>query len=303
MSFIAFMFAAAGLSVTPAMLPARLQAALPGNVLALSQADFGPLLLNDVHYDPPLVIDGGRFTKIVIRAASGVVLRNSTVVADGGYGVQVVQSSNVRIEGLDVSGAKRGVVIDRTSDFAITRGNFHGLVSDGIDIAQSRRGLIAENTMSDFHPIPPIYDASGKLFKDGDHPDGIQAWSRSDLPATADIKVLRNKISGSVQCVFFGNHVRDVAGVPTDDGGFDRIEVRDNICRNAMPRGITLSSARNSVIEGNDAAALPGARLLRTGKAIKSQVLISGEGSRACGNIVADVPRSPAAQPCSRRDE
>jgi nitrous oxidase accessory protein NosD len=300
MQVIGILLAMASIAATPATLPDRLAAARPGDTLKLSPGDYGLLTIKDQHFDPAIVIEGGRFTNIVLGSASGITFRNTQVNGNGSTGFLVRQSAKIRIEAADVSEAHRGIVIDRTSDFAVIDSVFHGLGSDGIDIAQSWRGLISGNKMSDFNPIRPVYDeTTGKLVKDGDHPDGIQAWSRPNLAATSDIKVLHNNISGQVQCIFFGNHVRPQNGVPTDDGGFDRIEVRGNLCRNAMPRGITLGSARNSVVEGNDASALPGARMQRSGNAIRSQVSINGEGSRACGNIVGDIPRSPAAQPCS----
>src|SRR5207237_8358044 len=98
----------------------------------------------------------------------------------------------------------------------------------------------------------PVYSLAGALVQDGDHGDFVQFYSRPDAPPVADIVIRGNRMTGSGQCVFGGNHVRPWPapnGPMTDDGGFDRIVVEGNTCRNSA-MGFRLMAARNSVIRG-----------------------------------------------------
>ena len=284
-------------TATPANIDSVIAAASGGTTIMVS-GTHGVVTIVGRKFAPPLVLRGGNFAGIVLRNVDGVTLSGSTITGTGqrnSYGVFVRTSANVRIEKAQIGGANRGIVLATVNDFAIVDSRFDGLGSDGIDIALSHRGVVSGNVMTNFRPRPPVY-ADGKLVKDGDHPDGIQLWSRPTDPPTSDITITGNSITGEVQCIFGGNHVRN--GV--DDGGFDRIVVENNTCRNTVGRGITLNSARASRIRFNDAASIPGSRLLKTGQAIRTQVLMRTDDptSVICGNKVADVPKSPATASC-----
>ncbi|QXQ06081.1 right-handed parallel beta-helix repeat-containing protein [Sphingosinicellaceae bacterium] len=289
--------AAPQLTATPATLASVIASATDGATITVT-GTHDIVTIAGRKFSPPLVLRGGSFAGLVLRDVDGVTLLETTITgspAKNSYGISVVKSANIRIEKVQIGGAHRGIVFNTVTDFAVVKSRFDGLGSDGIDIALSHRGVIADNVMLNFNPTPPIY-ADGKLVKDGDHPDGIQMWSRPPGLPVSDITITGNNITGDVQCIFGGNHVRN--GV--DDGGFDRIVIEHNICRNRLGRGITLSNARASRIRFNDAAAIPGSRLLKTGQLIRTQVLLSSDdpGSVLCGNTVPDVPRSPATQPC-----
>ena len=291
--------AAATVKATPETIATVIAAATDGTTIEAT-GTFGVVTIANRTFSPPLVLRGGSFTGIILLRADGVTLSGTTITGStvkDSYGIWARRSSNIRIENAHIGGAHRGIVFAQVSDFAIVKSRFDGLGSDGIDIALSRRGLIADNVMLNFNPKPATY-AEGKIVKDGDHPDGIQMWSRPpDLPV-ADITITGNSITGQVQCIFGGNRIRNGA----DDGGYDRIIIEHNTCRNGLGRGITLASARGSRIRFNDAAALPGATLLKTGQRIKTQIMIRPDDptSIACGNKVPDVPNSPAARPCPR---
>ena len=289
--------AAAQLTATPATLASVIASASGGATITVTGVH-EIVTIADRKFSPPLVLRGGSFTGIILRGVDGVTLSGTTITGsetNNSYGISVIKSANVRIEKARLGGTHRGIVFNAATDFAVVNSVFDGIRSDGIDIALSHRGVIADNVMMNFNPRKPTYE-DGKLLKDGDHPDGIQMWSRPPDQPTSDITITGNKITGDVQCIFGGNHVRN--GV--DDGGFDRIIVENNTCRNSMPRGITLSNARASRVRFNDAAAMPGARLLKTGKLIKTQVSLSSDDPKSvvCGNKVPNVARSPAAESC-----
>ena len=285
------------LTATPATLESVIASASGGATIAVT-GNYDIVTIKDRKFSPPLVLRGGSFAGLILTDVDGVTLSETTITGSPGansYGISLVRSSNIRIEKAQIGGTHRGIVVNAVTDFAIVNSRFDGILSDGIDIALSHRGLIADNVMLNFKPTPAVYE-DGKLVRDGDHPDGIQMWSRPPNQPVSDITITGNNITGDVQCIFGGNHVRN--GV--DDGGFDRIIVEHNICRNRMGRGITLGNARASRIRYNDAAAIPGSRLLKTGQLIRTQVIMQSDDptSVACGNIVPDVPRSPATQRC-----
>lgn len=285
-------------TVSPSTLASLIASASDGATISVT-GSHGIIRISGRKFSPPLVISGGSFAGIVLNEVDGVTLSGTTITGSPGtnsYGISVIKSANVRIEKAQIGGdVHRGIVFNTVTDFAVVDSRFDGIRSDGIDIALSHRGMIADNVMVNFSPTPAVY-ADGKLIKDGDHPDGIQMWSRPPGAPTSDITITGNSITGNVQCIFGGNHVRN--GV--DDGGFDRIVIEHNLCRNSMGQGITLGNARASRIRFNDAAAIPGSRLLKTGQLIKTQVSLHSDdpNSLACGNSVPNVPRSPASQPC-----
>lgn len=108
--------------------------------------------------------------------------------------------------------------------------------------------------------------------------------------------VENNDIDGVMQGVFFGNHVRN--GV--DDGGFDRVIIRNNRVRVDHPNGIVLANGRNSVVTGNHVSTLPGAvNPRRPGARVRTMIRVGGgTNNQVCENIASDFPGSPFTFPC-----
>jgi ribosomal protein S6E (S10) len=283
--------------ITPANLAQRLASAKPGETLRLPPGDYGAVVLPSRSFSPAVRIDAAaaRFTGLVLNKVEGVTVAGGTIVGPGGksYGVRITGGKDLRIENMAISGANRGIVIDRSSDIAIVGNRLANLGAEGINIALSRRVLIQRNSCRDFNPTPAVY-AAGKLVRDGDHPDCIQAWSRPTAPPTSDIQVLDNEADGKMQGVFFGNHARN--GV--DDGGFDRIVIRGNRIRVAFPNGIYLADARGSEVSGNRISTIPGSVLPKNGRPIRAKLYVTGTGNRVCGNILPEFAGTPETAPC-----
>ncbi len=279
---------------------AMVDAARSGQTITLPAGDHGALTITSRRFAQPVRINaaGARFSSIVVRGSQGIYIAGGTVIGPGGrsYGVHIDRSNNVRITDMSITGAHRGIVIGRSTDVQTVGNQLVGLLAEGINVAQSQRILVARNACRNFNPIPATYRPDGSLLRDGDHPDCIQAWSRPDAPPTSDVRVIGNTADGYMQGVFFGNHVRD--GV--DDGGFDRIVIRDNIVRVSMSNGIMLGSARNSEVVGNQVLTIPGSMSARDRtRPIRANLSISNPTNvRACGNRVDAVPNAPAALPC-----
>lgn len=194
-----------------------------------------------------------------------------------GYGVFVVRGAGVKVEGGVFRGFKSGVVLSRVEGFRLARNAFTYMRSDGIQVGESRKGLIEANTCGDTR------------VRDKEHPDCIQLWSRPTSPPTADVTIRGNRAKGDTQGIGLFNVVRN--GV--DDGGFDRILIEDNDVLGGHPHGIALMSGRDSIVRNNRVDTIPGSRW-RT-----SINLVGGDVTR-CGNKVAAAAGRPAMvdKPC-----
>ncbi len=193
-----------------------------------------------------------------------------------GYGVFVVKGSDIEVRNGRFQGLKNGIVLSRVEGFKVTLNQFSAMRSDGIDVAESRKGLIEGN----------ICEAT--RIRDDEHPDCIQMWSRPTSPPTADITIRENRAEGMTQGIGMFNHVRN--GV--DDGGFDRILVEDNDMTVGFPQGIALGSGRDSIVRNNRVSTYPGAKYRAS--------INTGPGVTRCGNKVAAGAGKPAQvdRPC-----
>ncbi|WP_171003921.1 NosD domain-containing protein [Sphingopyxis sp. L1A2A] len=272
-----------------------------GETIALPVDMTGVLTIRRKTFSPAITIDAKAATLsgIVLDQVDGVVIKGGTIIGPGGrsYGVSIRSSANIRIADMQITGAHRGVVVNESHDIALTGLNLVGLISDGINIALSRKVLVERNRCRDFRPNIATFDATGKRIRDGDHPDCIQAWSRPAAPPVSDISVIGNDMDGAMQGIFFGNHVR--GGV--DDGGFDRILIKDNFVRVSYPHAIALFDVRGATITGNRISTVPGAMLPnRPHRPVVARMNLRGSGIEACGNSVQRVGREPQNPGTSR---
>ena len=271
---------------TPETLVARLKSARGGETIRLAPGYYGVVTFPRETHTPAITIDaaGATFVGLVMMNTGGVTVRGGNVVGPGGrsYGISIRGSDGVRIEGMRISGAHRGIVVNESSNVALVDNQLTGLVSDGINIALSNKVLVQRNSCRDFSPNLAVFDAAGKKLRDGDHPDCIQAWSRPTRPPVSDVQVLDNVAEGPMQGIFFGNHVRN--GV--DDGGFDRVVIRGNRLKVAM-NAIVLGNARDSVVQDNQVDQWSGVLFsTRPNFRMRSGIRITGDRTRACGNRV-----------------
>lgn len=261
--------------ITADTLPAALASAKPGDILKLS-GSFGDVLLRGDRLARDLTLDmtaatitgqvkgvgmvGLRLVGGVWRGkqplrldrCTGVRVTGGTYEGPGafdanladGYAVFVVVGQDVTIEGLRAEGFKSGVVLSKVTGFAVTGCGLARMRSDGIQAGECRQGLIADNVI---HGTKTLW---------AEHPDGIQIWSRPTSPPTADIVIERNLVVGDTQGICGFNVVRN--GV--NDGGYDRITIRDNRVVAGHPQGIALTEARDSVVENNTVSTWAGAR-------------------------------------------
>ena len=221
---------------------------------ANGRKDYGRSLRIDGSHD--IVVTQARF---IGPSATG----EETLPFGEGYGIFMIGGSNIEIARNALAGFKSGVVLSRVDDFKLRENTFTEMRSDGIQVAESRNGLVEGNT------------CGGTRIRDGEHPDCIQMWSRPTSPPTADIIIRRNQIGGGTQGIGMFNHTRD--GV--DDGVFDRILIEDNDIEVGYPNAISLKSGRDSIVRNNR---------VRTLKDSKFRASINtGPGVTRCGNTVS----------------
>lgn len=235
-----------GLLVNPRNIATAL-AQVPGGVtLVLAEGDYGELVINKRSWARPITLDARKATmRLRILSSEGVrVIGGSYGNALGtgvdGYAILVRQSKKVSFENPYMYDSKRGLVFDRSSEMRVTGAMMTRLRIDGINIASSQKVVVT--------------DSQCMGFITGDaHPDCIQMWSRPATGVTSDVTLLRNRSDGPNQGFAGFNHVRD--GV--DDGGFDRVVIKDNYVRGTYPQGVALADCRDCVVSDNTAVTMP----------------------------------------------
>lgn len=274
-----------------------------GETLSLAPGNYGTIKVVDREFKPAvrIVANGARFSSIVLTNVTGLSIEGGTVAASGekSIGINVKNGRDLSFQRMTVTGAHRGIAIGRSNGVLLNDMNLTGLGSDGIDLALSRRITLRGIRCSNFSPTHSVYDAAGKLIKVGDHPDCIQAWSRPAMPPVADVLVENSQIEGDMQGIFFGNHIRD--GV--DDGGFDRIRIRNNNIRVNRYNAIVILDGRNSEITNNRVSTLPGGiNTLRPNAVIRAGIRVKGGNDNIfCANTVLDFPNGPGTLACIQK--
>ncbi len=291
---------AATLPANSANLDAVLRAAGPGDTVLLAPGDYGTVTIKDRHWKRPIILDAHAavFSQILIDNAGGIELRGGKIIGVGAlsHGITLSQASSIAIEGMNISKVHAGIVVSISSKISIIGNILENLTSDGIDISSSSSIIVTSNICRGFFPRAATYDNFGRIEKDGDHPDCIQAWSRRELAPTSDLTITNNSSSGNMQGISLFNHVRH--GV--DDGGFDRVKILNNEIVTSAPNAISLYQGRNSLVAGNRVSSIPGSVIGVSGKRVKANInVFGGRENVVCGNVILDLPLVTATAPCA----
>jgi hypothetical protein len=181
-----------------------------------------------------------------------------------GYGIFLDKGEEITVVENSFAGFKLGVFLTGVTNFRVQNNIFSEMRSDGLDIAESHKGLIEGN------------QCGGTVIRDKEHPDCVQMWSRHTSEPVSDMIIRKNKVVGNSQGIGLYNHVHE--GV--DDGGFDRITIEDNEVQVGFSQGIALYEGRNSIVRNNHVSTYPGAQF-------RASINITGDVKR-CGNVVED---------------
>lgn len=199
-----------------------------------------------------VVLRGGDATGDTFTDCDNILIVGRGYTGATGSGLLFVRCRDVRVIDCDFEGFGRGVVFSMCTGFTVVANRFRALKIDGVNIAQSWRGVVADNDFTD----PDTGEA---------HPDAVQLWSRPTMrladksivpaPPTSDIVIARNRVRGMLtQGVTAFNHIRD--GV--DDGGFDRITITANEIAVGMPQALAIYAGRDCIVTDNRVSTLDG---------------------------------------------
>lgn len=283
---------------TPSNLAFTLSQSQPGDVVVLAAGTYGDVFLPARDNRSPITVDASQATvrTLTIRGTAGWIWKGGRIVTPlppvAWRNVMIDNARRIEVSGVTLTGGHTGVLVTRGSSDILLRNNIAtGLQSDGFNIATATRVTLSGNSCSNFVPIEPVYDASGKLLKDGTHPDCIMMWSEKDRPPTSDITIAYNRMSGKMQGITTFWH-------PTL--GRDkvyRVKAIGNVVDVTYWHGIMLDSTPGSEVRGNRVSSAAGARMLNAPYAPIRTWLKANEAI-ACGNTVEDYPAGEGTTPC-----
>ena len=225
-----------------------------------------------------LTITGGniRWLGGTISAAAGAF-----AVGPPGYGVLLRGATEVRFDGITVTAAKKGLVLDGSAGVTFADSRFTRYGEDGIIASNSDRVAIIRNRFGEVIGRPTscvigtttIQGLSGRdcldrrgIWTDGYHCDAVQMRN-----AMTNVLIEGNVVEGATQ----GLTQMDTAG----DAPLQRVLIRSNIVRTDGYHRITLGNCINCLITGNTVARAEGST--------KKAIIIPGQAVE-CGNTVED---------------
>lgn len=200
--------------------------------------------------------------------------------AGNGYGVHIHGgAANVTLEGVTITAAKKGIVIDQARNLNIASVAFTGLGEDGI-IASRVTGLaISRSQFGQTIGKPtqclvngavrlglPMRDCAGQ-WTDGYHPDAVQMRN-----GVVDARISHNLVEGRMQ----GITQMDTTG----DAPLQRVFIEHNIVRTDNFHHITLGD--NCI-----GCAIRNNRVERAAGSAKRAIIRAGAAQR-CGNFAQD---------------
>lgn len=275
---------AADRPATPATLREVLAAARPGDRVVLAGGSYGDVSLPKTDHARPVVVDARRATlkSLRIQNTAGWTWQGGRIDGDlpprQYFDVAIDGARRIELRGVTLTGSMVGVTVTRGSEDILLKDNVAtGLQSDGFNVNGGRRITLDGNSCADFRPILPIYDAAGKLVKDGTHNDCVQMWSVAGQAPLSDIVVTRTRARGYMQGIgqyYSGGPIRNLTVTDND------IEVR-------FWHAISFSDVQGAVVTGNRIRTEKGAKAANFPfQSIRSWLKITGSDVRRCDNEV-----------------
>ena len=156
-----------------------------------------------------------------------------------GFGVRVLNSTGLEVEGLEVSDVRIALRVEKSSALTLSELDIHD-VREGINFF-GISGMAIED--SRFHDFAPWWFGKAKIH---DHPDMIQFWGSNG--GIEDIVITRNifdQADGWTQTILGG-----MSGTP---GGSPRsgMEISDNIIVNGHQNGLYINGLDDVTIANN----------------------------------------------------
>lgn len=276
----------ATLTTNPATLSAVLtKQAKAGDVVQLEAGDYKTVMIAKLVFAEPVVVRGGPgvvLDVLWLDGCAGLTFSGLEVGGErNGYGVMVVHSQDIRLEGLNTHTGASGFMLRSSRGVVVTgceianRGtgighldcdgleildnHIHDVQLDGIRGGGSSNVVVRGNRLHDFHP------------KAGDHPDAIQFWSTALNPKPKNILIEGNSYDRRKGGIAQGIFIESCA----------ELTIRDNTLRGCMYNGISLSACEGAEIAGNFVQGYPdmGSRIIVRGAS--RDVRIEGNAAEA----------------------
>jgi Right handed beta helix region len=199
--------------------------------------------------------------------------------AGNGYAVRIYNgAANVNFEGVTVTAAKKGIVIDQARNISIVDSRFVALGEDGMIVSRVNGLTVARNQFGQTIGKPTECMVNGRtqlavirrncagVWKDGYHADALQMRN-----GVVNARISDNLVEGKTQ----GLTQMDTTG----DAPLQNVTIERNIVRTDNYHHITLGNCIGCVITGN-----------RVERAVGSQIkaVIRPGTARRCGNTAQD---------------
>lgn len=283
MSVAILAMAAAYTVTTPAQLNAAVARAKSDDTIIVAPGDYGMVQFGNAQFDKPVTIRSqdpkrpASFSRFWLKDPRNLILENLEFTRGRGSEpswakiVEISGGSDVTIKGGSVHGTLNGspaddmngvyfrgtrrmtvtgvtfrelnvaLTFDDSADVVIDSNSFSYLGTDSINLAAVNGAKVVNNHFYDFRPVP------------GAHPDAIQCWTRSKTTACKNVTIHHNNFDGApgheFQGVFFGDEAKI--------GGYDNIEISDNVFTSTMWHAIYIGPGSNIVIKNNVITAGP----------------------------------------------
>ena len=204
------------IAATCATIAAILMSAQGGEVISF-KGDCQQVKISRVFPKRVTVNAGGSKVRGLVITGGNVRWRSGSIVAPGGafasggsgYGVTLRGAVNVRLDGVLITDANRGIVMDNAKSITIADSRFLKLGADGI-IANASQGVqIARNLFAEVLGKPTECSVAnavqlglsqrdcltlGGSWKDGYHPDAVQLRN-----GMKDVAIIGNVVEGATQ--------------------------------------------------------------------------------------------------------
>ena len=256
----------------PSELAAAMKSSHAGDVIDLAPGDYGDVTLRRIDVGGVVTIasrDVGataKLTSLNIEGSKGINLRNVEISANGGPAVRISNSTDVKLDGVNVHGPMiegsigggNGIFIRNSSNvtvinsdlhnlgnalahldsdhLTISHNQFHDIRVDGIHGGGSSNVEITSNVFRNFFRSPK------------EHPDAIQFWTTNTKESAHDIKVADNMILRDGGAPMQGIFITDQS---KGHRPYRNVEITGNVVIGAMYHGISLYQAENATVSRN----------------------------------------------------
>ena len=192
-----------------------------------------------------------------VDQSSDIAIRDSSFTGDdykgsdaslagygAGFGLRIIRSENVTLEGSDFSGFRVATSFSSSQGLTVRNNDYTDISGDALKFASIQGALIEGNRVGDFRTNP------GDTF----HRDMIQFLTSGTDTPSSDIVIRDNVLhSGAgpfTQSIFMGNEM--VAfGRAGREMFYRDILIEDNVIYNAQAHGITIGSTDGLTIRNN----------------------------------------------------